>query len=200
MLERRQQPRARSVFKSAYVRTDTGLQFVTLRNISETGVCLDAFPGVAEGDEIEFCIDSTGLRSGTVRWVKDGLCGIETSTSEQPELADQPFPPRSVRLPLSVAVQLYVDGRREQALLRNISIRGACISSRSTLAPGQLVSMSICRFHFDLATVRWVHQGLVGLRFAEPVHPGVFRELVAEVQRTPVSTSRVPKAAGAGHS
>jgi hypothetical protein len=185
MLERRQHARERSVFRSAYVRNQAGLQFVTLRNISDSGVCFDAFSGVAEGDEIEFCIDSTGVKKGAVRWVKGGLCGIVTHGGNQEDLEPRHFPLRSVRLPLLVAVQLYVEGRGEEALLRNISIRGACISSRSELSPGQLVSLGICGFHFELATVRWVKQGLFGLRFANPIHPGLFRELVAKVQEGP---------------
>jgi hypothetical protein len=182
MLERRHQTRARTVFKSAYVRNHAGLHFVTLRNISDSGVCFDAFSGAAEGDEIEFCIDSTGARKGEVRWVKGGLCGIVTHGEVQENFDPRYFPPRSVRLPLLVAVQLYVEGTGEKALLRNISIRGACISSRSKLTPGQLVSLGICGFHFELATVRWVKQDLFGLRFADPIHPGLFRELVAKVQ------------------
>jgi hypothetical protein len=186
MLERRLEPRAKSVFRSAYVQTKAGLQFVTLRNISESGVCLDSCPGVAEGDEIDFCIDSTGLRKGTVRWVGDGLCGIVLHSGELPDPAHQDRRARSVRLPLSVGVQLFVKGRAEQATLRNISIRGACINGRNELTPGQLVSLSICGFHFELATVRWVKQGLFGLRFADPIYPGLFRELVAKVQQVPV--------------
>lgn len=187
MLERRQELRARSMFKSAYVRTEEGLEFVTLRNISESGVCLDAYSGVAEGDEVEFCIDSAGLRKGTVRWIRDGLCGILASDIDEPEASIPAFPPRAVRLPLSTAVHLYIGGRRAEAILRNISIRGACISSRSGLVAGQLVSVAISGYSFELATVRWADRDLFGLRFAEPVHPGVFRELVAKIQKAPAS-------------
>ncbi len=187
MLERRQEPRAKSMFKSAYVQTEGGVQFVTLRNISVSGVCLDAFPGASQGDEVEFCIDASGLRKGTVCWVKDGLCGIVTTDSDAFESTPQQFPQRSVRLPLSVAVKLYVDGHREDATLRNISIRGACISSRGNFVSGQLVSTEIAGFCFELASVRWVKHGLFGLGFAGPIPPAVFRKLVAKIQEAPRS-------------
>ena len=174
------------------MRNQAGLQFVTLRNMSGSGVCFDAFSGAAEGDEVEFCIDSTGVKRGVVRWVKDGRCGIVTHGGNQDELAPHYLAQRSVRLPLSVAVKLYVDGRGEDAMLRNISIRGACISSRSELAPGQLVSLAICGSLFELATVRWVKQGLFGLRFANPTHPSRFRELVAKVQQVPDAVLTCP--------
>lgn len=199
MIERRQEPRAKSVFRSAYVRTNTGLQFVTLRNISESGVCIDAYPGVVEGEEIDFCIDSTGLREGVVRWVRDGLCGIVISSEGDQKAFHAKYPPRSVRLPLSVAVQLYIGGRGEEAILRNISIRGACISGRHDPTPGQIVSLTICGFHFELASVRWARQGLFGLRFKEPVHPAVFRELVTKIQQAPEIAMETPRALAAGH-
>lgn len=194
MHERRQQPRAMSVFKSAYVQTQGGLQFVTLRNISGSGVCMDACPGMAEGAEVEFCIDSTGMRKGTVRWVKDGLCGIAITDDQCDETSAQPFPPRSVRLPLSVDVGLYIGGQREEGVLHNISIRGACISSAAAILAGQLVSIEVCGWYFELASVRWVKRGLFGLRFAEPIHPGVFRQLVAAIQQLPGSgpTATIP--------
>jgi hypothetical protein len=199
MIERRQEPRAQSVFRSAYVRTHAGLQFVTLRNISECGVCIDAFPGVVEGEEIDLCIDSAGLRQGMVRWITDGLCGIVFTSEGQQEVHHPQYRPRSVRLPLSVGVQLYIDGRGNEAILRNISIRGACISSRSDPATGQLVSLSICGFHFELATVRWVQQGLFGLRFSQPIHPATFRELVIKIQQSPEIVLDPPRALSVAH-
>lgn len=181
MPERRHDPRARSMFKSAYVRTDSGLKFLTLRNISEAGVCLDSWPGVAEGDDIEFCIDAD-LRKGIVRWVKDGLCGIGAAEYDAALLGSQCFPPRAVRLPLSVPAELFVFGRQNDVILRNLSIRGACITGDIAIAPGQLVSLIISGTSFELSTIRWVNNGLFGLRFAEPVHPTIFRDLVARIQ------------------
>lgn len=182
MHERRQEPRARSMFKSAYVRTSSGLEFVTLRNQSDSGLCLDAFRGVSEGEEIEFCIDDTGPRTGKVRWVKDGLCGIATDVSNAADGATQLFPHRSVRLPISVEVVLYVNGRQQPATLHNISIRGACISSPSSFASGQLISLEIGGFCFELASIRWSRHGLFGLRFAEAIHPSRFRRLIERIQ------------------
>ncbi len=185
MLERREEPRARSMFKSAYIRTESGLQFVTLRNISDSGVCLDAWAGVAEGDDVEFCIDSSGLKKGTVRWVKGALCGISSSGLDPWQCGAQAFPPRSVRLPLSVPAQIYVNGRAEQVALQNLSIRGACFRSSIALVPGQLVSLRMAEVCFERANIRWVQDGLFGLRFADPVHPAIFRNLVARLQTLP---------------
>lgn len=184
MHERRQEPRARSVFKSAYVRTASGLEFVTLRNLSESGLCLDAISGVSEGDEIEFCIDDTGPRTGKIRWIKDGMCGVVANASSLADGSGALFPHRSVRLPLSVKVALYVNGNRQAATLHNISIRGACISSPGNLVPGQLISLEIGDFSFELASIRWARHGLFGLRFAEAIHPARFRMLIEQIQKS----------------
>ena len=82
--------------KSAYVCTESGLRFLTLRNISDSGVCLDSWPGVTEGDDIEFCIDSGGIKKGKVSWVKDGLCGIGVAECDASLFDPQCLPPRAV--------------------------------------------------------------------------------------------------------
>lgn len=85
MLDRRQESRTISTFRNAYVRTIKGLHFVTLRNISDTGICLDGYTGVFAGEPIEYCCDSKGLRRGVVKWVKGSVFGI----SAEPRKPDE---------------------------------------------------------------------------------------------------------------
>lgn len=186
MLDRRHEPRATSTFKSAYVRTQSGLFYVTLRNVSDSGVCLDAYPGAAEGDEIQYCFDSAGPRTGVVKWVKDGRFGVSAEADSLANGSPQIFPPRSVRLPLSFSAHLFVNGRQEAVTISNLSIRGACISSPYEFRAGQLVSLKIADRCFELATIRWARQGCAGVRFAEPMHPGEFRNLVERLQQPTV--------------
>jgi len=198
MTDRRQQPRVRSMFVSAYIRTGNGLQFVTLRNISEAGLCFDAYPGVTEGDEIEFCVDAGGLHCGTVRWVKDGRCGVSSDRHGLTDRSALPFPPRSVRLPLTAPADLFVRGQRSQVTLSNLSMRGACVSGDLALAPGQLVSLRIGDCFLEMAAVRWSKPGLSGIRFAAPIRLGRFRELVASLQEStrPLEFARVAQSCG----
>lgn len=202
MLDRRHEPRATSTFKSAYVRTQTGLFYVTLRNVSDSGVCLDAYPGAAEGDEIQYCFDSAGPRTGVVKWVKDGRFGVSAEPDSLVNVTPQIFPPRSVRLPLSFSANLFVCGRQEDAMISNLSIRGACISSPYKFQAGQLVSLKIAGRCFELATIRWARQGCAGVRFAEPMHPGEFRNLVERLQqpqdqsRSPARSAQIPALSG----
>lgn len=195
MLDRRHEPRATSTFKSAYVQTQSGLFYVTLRNVSDSGVCLDAYPGAAEGDEIQYCFDSTGPRTGVVKWVKDGRFGVSTEPDSFVNGTPQNFPPRSVRLPLSFAASLFINGHQEGVMISNLSIRGACINSPYKLQAGQLVSLKIADRCFELATIRWARQGCAGVRFAEPMHPGEFRNLVEKLQSPKVQTRPFASAA-----
>lgn len=183
MRDRRNEPRKISTFKSAYVRTEQGLHFVTLRNISDSGICLDTYPGVAEGQQIEYCIDSAGPRTGIVRWVHDGRFGVSADAAESPAIDLAAYPARSVRIPLSFSAHLFVGGRQEQVIIHNLSIRGTCISSLPGFEPGQLVSVKIADTVFELASIRWVAQGRAGVRFAAPIHPAAFRDLVARLQQ-----------------
>lgn len=192
MIDRRQGPRAISMFKSAYVRSEGRLHFVTLRNLSESGVCLDAYPGVSEGDEIEYCIDSGGPRAGVVKWVRDGRFGVGAEQTESAHTSLRPLPQRSVRLPLVFSAHLFLEGRQQEVTIHNLSISGACIDSPSGLEQGQLVSIKIANRVFELATIRWVHVGKAGVRFAEAVNRADFGKLVAQLQQPAERLARAP--------
>lgn len=184
MLDRRLEARAISTFKSAYLRSKAGLHFVTLRNISASGICLDACPDLAEGDLVEYCFDGNAPRTGIVRWVDAGRCGVSADDVATPDAdTTRCLPARTVRLPLSCSARLFVDGRPHDVVVHNLSIRGTCIGGFGKLVPGQLVSIAIGNRTFALASVRWTEQDLAGIRFDTPVHPAEFRDLVAKLQQ-----------------
>lgn len=182
MMERRKTERSIATFKSAYVIHDGAIHFVTLRNISLSGICFDAFPGVSVGDAIAFCYDCEGPKSGVVRWVANGRFGVSAEIGKLPGTAPGHQRLRSVRLPLSQTASLFCGGRREEVAVHNLSLRGTCIDAVPGLAIGQLVSISIGGQSFEQATVRWHAGGRAGICFAKPVAPQHFRDLVARLQ------------------
>lgn len=194
MTERRKEQRVISTFKSAYVRATNGLHFVTLRNISDSGVCFDAYPGVAVGEQIEFCFDSTGPKSGAVKWIENGRFGVSADSGIiLPECILFPHRSRSVRLPLSFRAELFTLQGCSQVMVHNLSTRGACIDFVYGLQRGQLVSIKIGDRSFELACVRWIDGAHAGIGFAEPVARSEFRDLVDKLQNRPI-------AAGSGES
>lgn len=193
MIDWRRNGRAIAIFKSADVKASDGIHFVTVRNISEVGACLEAYPGVAQGDHIEFCFDSAGLRKGVVAWVGAGRFGVRAEPIDAAQKTfSLPHSPRSVRLPLSLGVKVFIEGRKAQGALRDLSMRGTCISGINGLMRGQLLTIEIGSRSFEQATVRWVDQGRAGVLFVKPMSPADFREFVDSLQgRMPFEPGKV---------
>lgn len=182
MLDRRKEQRVVSMFKGAYVKSGGELHFVTLRNISESGLCFDAFPGVEVGAEVTFCFDSAEPKSGVVKWVQDGRFGVSTLSDGSLLTREMGGRPRAVRLPLSITARVYIDGRCNEVAVHNISLRGICIDHVCGMRVGQLVSIEVGGYSFELATIRWHRGGRVGICLAEPVQFRQFRDLVKRLQ------------------
>lgn len=170
------------MFKGAYVRSNGQLHFVTLRNISESGICFDEFPGVEVGAEVTFCFDSAEPKTGVVKWVQNGRFGVSALTDGSLLAAQMGRRPRAVRLPLSITARVYVEGRCSEVAVHNISLRGICVDHVFGMHVGQLVTIEVCGHSFELATIRWHRVGRVGICLAEPVQFRQFRELVKQLQ------------------
>lgn len=183
------------MFKGAYVRSGGELHFVALRNISESGICFDAFPGVEVGAEIAFCFDSAEPKAGVVKWVQDGRFGVSASTGGSLLPSQMGRRPRAVRLPLSITALVYVDRQCSEVTVHNISLRGVCVDHVFGSRVGQFVTIEIGGHNFELATIRWQRGGRVGICFAEPIQFRQFRELVKTLQgqHTGSAPSEPPK-------
>lgn len=159
------------------------MHFMILRNLSDSGICLDAYPGAVPGSEIEFCFDSDGPRKGIVRWVENGRCGVSAQLSGVTQACDSGyFRPRSVRLPLSLDANLFVHGWCTRVAIKNLSLSGTCIDGVSGLAIGQLVSIQIGDHSFEQATVRWSEGGRCGMRFAKPLSRSEICQIIGSLQ------------------
>lgn len=190
MNERRKEQRVISTFKSAYVKANNGLHFVTLRNISDSGVCFDAYPGVAVGDEIEFCFDSAPLRQGAVKWHENGRFGVSAEPSiVEAESARRAHPSRAVRLPLAFQAQLFTGRGSSIVTAHNLSMRGACIDCTDELQRGQLVSLQFGGLSFELACVRWFDGVQAGISFASPIPRTTFAQLIDKLQNRSLAQS-----------
>ncbi len=170
-------------FKAAYIEHEGKLEFVTLRNVSAKGVSFAGNSAVKIGDRITFCFGSEEPREGTVAWTKGIQFGVRV---EGDDLGDpvhlEQFQPRAVRLPVEGEARLYVDGSRHECLVRNLSLKGACISTAAPMRPGQLLSLEVAGQSFELATVKWVEGGKAGVLLSAPIPPETFRSLLAKTQ------------------
>jgi hypothetical protein len=182
--DRRSETRSIAVFKAAYIEHQGRLSFVTLRDISPSGVCFSGMDRVSVGDSIHYCIDGSRLKSGTVTWVGDGKFGVRVDEGAAHEMSwMMNARPRSIRLPVSGEVNLYVGTQRFQTTLHNLSLRGTCVENDGgVLKPGQLISMELAGQCFELATVKWVRQGRAGVCLAQPLGGEALNALLQRLQ------------------
>lgn len=184
--ERRAEGRKVTFFKAAYIEHDGKLDFVTLRNVSPKGVCFAGHAEVKIGDRITFCFGNEEPREGTVAWTKGIQFGVKVEGDDLGDLMHlEQYQPRAVRLPVQGEARLYVDGSRHECLVRNLSLKGACISTAAQVRPGQLLSLEVGGQSFELATVKWVQNDKAGVLFAAPIPPASFRTLLARAQARP---------------
>jgi len=181
--ERRAESRKSTFFKAAYIEHDGVLQFVTLKNVSESGVCFAGVSTLKTGDRLTFCFGSDEPREGVVAWTKGSLFGVKVSEGELNDLNRlNTHPARAVRLPIEGEATLYIDGTKGDCLVHNLSLKGACISTATPLRPGQLLSLEVAGQSFELATVKWVREDKIGVRFASPISTVAFQSLLSRVQ------------------
>lgn len=181
--ERRAEGRKSAFFKAAYIEHDGMLQFVTLRNISPSGVCFAGVNTLKTGDRLTFCFGNGGPREGTVAWTKGSLFGVKASDEIGGDAGEpRNHPARAVRLPLEGKATLYVGGTPSECAVHNLSLKGACISTAAPLREGQLVSLEVAGQSFELATVKWARDGKAGLRFAAPIPASAFQSLLSRAQ------------------
>lgn len=182
MLERRSEPRAQAVYRAAYVRSARGLNFVMMKNISDSGAAFQGQTDLEIGERIEYCTGDAGPVSARVRWIGDGSFGVEDVQQEgRARRPGSTFAPRSVRLPIGTSASIYIDGKRYCSELINISQFGACIFAPQPLSPGQLISIQIGQQTFSAATVRWAFEGKAGIKFATPMNAEQINALLGAI-------------------
>lgn len=183
--ERRSESRSLSMFKAAYIEREGRLSFVTLRDISCSGVCFSGVADVKVGDRISYCIDETQQKTGSVIWVEGGKFGVKADEDGAHEPSRMIYRrPRSVRLPISAQARLFTSEGYVETALHNLSLRGTCISDPGDLSAGQLLSLEIAGQCFELATVKWTKDGRAGVHFAQPLRAPDFNSLVDRLQTT----------------
>lgn len=194
--ERRSENRSLTMFKAAYIEHDGRLAFVTLRDISSSGVCFSGLADVNVGDRIAYCIDDGEKRNGSVIWVESGRFGVKADDESAHEpLRPMHRRPRSVRLPIHAEARVFTGVGRLETTLHNLSLRGTCISDPGGLYPGQLLSLEVAGECFELTTVKWIKGGRAGVHFAQPLRAPAFNALLDRLQNMVREESADPEQA-----
>ena len=181
-MERRSDLRQIKTLCPAFIKSDKGLGYAFMRDISHSGASFRGIDMCHVGDEIAYFVGDLGPTIATVKWVDGDVIGVENNSSIQSDLSLRTAHPyRTVRIPVDCAVSIYVNGFRTGAILRDISNTGACIMADRELAKGELLSMKIGRVTVEEATVKWVEDGKCGLKFKAPLDQKVVAAILAAI-------------------
>lgn len=182
-MDRRSEERARKVFRAAYVRSDGLVHFAYLRNISHSGASFSGISSMKVGDLVSYCYEGPNLVDGVVRWTNGDQFGVENMVAGNSSQTDRnPYPYRSVRLPISYPVSIFIRGELYETSLYNLSISGACIANPGTLSKGMLLSVDIGNQLFPESTVKWVDSDRAGIRFARRLADTEISALTSRLQ------------------
>ncbi|MEQ8411335.1 MAG: PilZ domain-containing protein [Erythrobacter sp.] len=167
--ERRGDNRVKSAYRPGCVLLPGRMVLGVIRNLSKGGAMIELDERIEPGTEVRYFWDETNIMDAVVAWADGRAHGLENAEHARP--FDNPFPYRSVRVPCAMRAELWVGGQRRFADIENLSLGGVCLrglaACRGALLTVKLGDVELCN-----ATVRWVREGVAGVRFERPLTRG----------------------------
>jgi len=131
------------------------------------------------GDKIGVGTGDEPLRPARVMWTAADRFGVQFETNNGAEPRCESFTYRSVRVPIDIEANIYVNGVPQSGTIVNLSPRGMALKTDVKLGVGTIFSVVAMRQEFHNVTVRWNRKGLVGARLSPQVQLGHLQKLVA---------------------
>ena len=168
-IECRKERRAAAVFLPARIDTNGVSYLAMMRDHSPDGAGLQCPANFAPGELVSVGIGDEELRQARVVWQSGERVGVQFDP--HPRIAPRPHSRgyRSVRIPVNLAGEIYVDGVRHCSRIVNLSPRGIAVETDLLLATGTPFSMIVAGEEFTNVTVRWCCNGLIGAQLAPSV-------------------------------
>ncbi len=193
--------RLMTVFKAARIEADWADDLGLIRNISTEGLMVETRLTLSVEDPVVIEIQSGNRMAGTVRWARDGMTGIQlacpidlaealrSSGPADPAAADDADRIRPPRFERGVAATLQCEGRRWQAVTRNISLSGAqVVTDEALILPRNgHATLTIEGLGVLGSVLRWQRGTGIGVRFEHPLPLRHFQQWLYQVrdQRQP---------------
>ena len=174
--DERKEGRVISVYRTCYVGTDDQVQFALLRNLSEGGAQIEGEISAPIGATVYYAIDEGTRIEAEIRWKKDGRIGLANREARQLQPAS--FPRRAVRLPMRHEANAWVDGRRFQVRIANISQQGARVIGLPEVPVGKPIVLQMGSIEIQSVTARWVGGMAAGVRFPRPLPIAQLNEIL----------------------
>lgn len=172
--DRRKQDRHIAMLRLAKIKADSGEGWGFIKNLSATGMMVEVHPNFELGDTVSALLTEDQELSGTVRWRKQALAGIEFSAPidiskvlAKPSDAGQGRVSRLPRIEMKHPINLYQGSRLVHADICDISPAGICVATDFTFEIGKNLRLSVPELLDINGTVRWQSGNRVGIVFSQ---------------------------------
>lgn len=172
--DRRKQDRHIAMLRLAKIKTDAGEGWGFIKNLSATGMMVEVHPNFELGDTVSALLTEDQELSGTVRWRKQALAGIEFSAPidiskvlAKPSDAGHGRVSRLPRIEMKHPINLYQGSRLVHADICDISPAGICVATDFTFEIGKNLKLSVPELLDINGTVRWQSGNRVGIVFSQ---------------------------------
>ncbi len=172
--DRRKQDRHIAMLRLAKIKAESGEGWGFIKNLSATGMMVEVHPNFELGDNVSALLTEDQELTGTVRWRKKALAGIEFSTPidiakvlAKPNGAKQGRVSRLPRIEMNHPINLYQGSRLIHANICDISPAGICVTTDFTFEIGKNLRLSVPELLDINGVVRWQSGKRVGIIFSE---------------------------------
>lgn len=172
--DRRKQNRHIAMLRLAKIKAESGEGWGFIKNLSATGMMVEVHPKFELGETITALLTEDQELTGTVRWRKKALAGIEFSKPidiekilTKPTQADRGRIPRLPRVEMKHPINLYQGSRLIHADICDISPAGICVRTDFTFEIGKKLRLSVPDLLDINGTVRWQSGDRVGIVFSQ---------------------------------
>ena len=171
--DRRRQDRHIAMLRLAKIKTKSGEGWGFIKNLSATGMMVEVHPNFELGDTVSALLTEDQELSGTVRWRKKALAGVEIfSPIDISKVLAKPCDARNgrvsrlPRIEMKHPINLYLGSRLIHADIRDISPAGICVATDFTFEIGKKLRLSVPDLLDINGTVRWQSGNRVGIAFS----------------------------------
>lgn len=163
------------------VRADGSAFDISMLDLNYDGCGISAPVELTPGEPLKLSMIGRGMIDAEVRWCKDGKAGLRFATGEPP--VEQQTPRSQNRKPLEpIEVRIRRLGQfNYNVRIFDLSPDGAKIEVVERPRIGETIMVKFDGLEVLPATVRWIDDFIVGIKFNRPLHPAVLDLLLARL-------------------
>lgn len=171
--ERRKQDRHIAMLRLAKIKAEAGEGWGFIKNLSATGMMVEVHPNFELGETVSALLTEEQELTGTVRWRKKALAGIEFTTPidiakvlAKPNESKQGRVARLPRIEMKHPINIYQGSRLIHGDICDISPAGICVRTEHNFEIGKNLRLSVPDLLDVSGTVRWQSGARVGIVFS----------------------------------